>query len=35
MAAINGHDAGKLAGLMSDDHVFVDTLGNAGAAVSR
>ena len=29
MDAINAHDAGKLAGLMSDDHVFVDSLGNA------
>jgi len=25
---INGHDADKLAELMTDDHIFVDSLGN-------
>ena len=28
LAAINGHDPGALAALMTVDHVFVDSLGN-------
>jgi ketosteroid isomerase-like protein len=28
MDSINQHDAGKLAALMTDGHVFVDSLGN-------
>jgi uncharacterized protein (TIGR02246 family) len=27
--AINQHDPDKLAGLMTEDHVFIDTLGNS------
>jgi hypothetical protein len=30
LAAINRHDADQSAGLMTDDHVFIDSLGNSG-----
>lgn len=34
VAAINGHDVNALSALMTDDHVFVDGLGNRAQGVA-